>query len=131
MPPTSVAILGAGPAACTLAALLSQQGVPSVVFDDGKRPEMLVGESLIPAVVPLLRRLGIEDRTAAISQHKPGVSFLHSLLQLIPVFSLTSAAGNAAASTTNNPHPPETPPPSPGSPAMTAGPSRRSDTRSD
>ncbi len=75
--PDTVAILGAGPAACTLAALLAGRGVRTVVFDDGKRPEMLVGESLIPAVVPLLRRLGIEERTAAISQHKPGVSFLH------------------------------------------------------
>ena len=75
--PGSVAILGAGPAACTLAALLASRGVPVAVFDDGKRPEMLVGESLIPAVVPLLRRLGLEERTAAISQHKPGVSFLH------------------------------------------------------
>ena len=76
--PASVAIIGAGPAACTLAALLAARGVLTVVFDDGKRPEMLVGESLIPAVVPLLRRLGIEERTAAISQHKPGVSFLHA-----------------------------------------------------
>ena len=76
-PPASVAIIGAGPAACTLAALLAARGVRTVVFDDGKRPEMLVGESLIPAVIPLLRRLGIEERTAAISQHKPGVSFLH------------------------------------------------------
>ena len=75
--PQSVAIVGAGPAACTLAALLAQRGVNTVVYGDGKRPEMLVGESLIPAVVPLLRRLDIEERTAAISQRKPGVSFLH------------------------------------------------------
>ena len=75
--PESVAIVGAGPAACTLAALLAQRGVRTVVFDDGKRPELLVGESLIPAVVPLLRRLEIEERTAAISERKPGVSFLH------------------------------------------------------
>lgn len=73
----TAAIVGAGPAACTLAALLAQRGLKVFVFDDGKRPAMLVGESLIPAVVPLLRQLGIEDRTAAISQHKPGVSFLH------------------------------------------------------
>ncbi len=77
IPPTRIAILGAGPAACTLAALLSQRGAHAVVFDAGVRPEMIVGESLIPAVVPLLRRLGIEERVAAISQHKPGVSFLH------------------------------------------------------
>lgn len=77
-PDKTVAILGAGPAACTLAALLARRGVRTVVFDDGKRPGLLVGESLIPAVVPLLRRLGIEERAAAISQHKPGVSFLHA-----------------------------------------------------
>ena len=70
-------IVGAGPGACALAALLAQRGVRTVVFDDGNRPELLVGESLIPAVVPILRRLGIEERTAAISQRKPGVSFLH------------------------------------------------------
>ncbi len=75
--PQTVAIVGAGPGACALAALLAQRGVRTVVFDDGNRPELLVGESLIPAVVPILRRLGIEERTAAISQRKPGVSFLH------------------------------------------------------
>ncbi len=75
--PNTIAIIGAGPAACTLAALLAARGVHTLVFDDGKRPELLVGESLIPAVIPLLRRLGIEERTAAISLRKPGVSFLH------------------------------------------------------
>ncbi len=72
-----IAIIGAGPAACTLAALLAAAGLRPLIFDDGRRPDLLVGESLIPAVVPLLRRLGIEPRVAAISQHKPGVSFLH------------------------------------------------------
>lgn len=75
--PACVAILGAGPAACTLAALLARRGLCTLVFDDGQRPQMLVGESLIPAVVPILRELEIEERAAAISQHKPGVSFLH------------------------------------------------------
>lgn len=78
-----IAILGAGPAGCTLGALLAREGMRPVIFDDGKRPEMLVGESLIPAVVPLLRRLEIEDRVAAISQHKPGVSFLHDTAESI------------------------------------------------
>lgn len=71
-----VAIVGAGPAGCTLAALLAQRGVRTVVFDDDKRPDLLVGESLLPTVVGLLRRLGIEERVAAFSTHKPGVGFL-------------------------------------------------------
>ncbi|MFM7182858.1 MAG: NAD(P)/FAD-dependent oxidoreductase [Verrucomicrobiales bacterium] len=48
-----------------------------VVFDNGRRPEMLVGESLIPAVVPILRRMCLEDEVKKIARHKPGVSFLH------------------------------------------------------
>ncbi len=72
-----LAILGAGPAGSTLAALLSQRGFKVLVFDDAKRPDLLVGESLVPATVPVMRRLGIEDRVKAYSQHKPGVSFLH------------------------------------------------------
>lgn len=70
-----VVIVGAGPAGCTLAALLAQRGVACVVFDDDKRPDLLVGESLIPGVVPVFRQLGIEDRIAAMSVRKPGASF--------------------------------------------------------
>jgi flavin-dependent dehydrogenase len=77
MPPPTIAIIGAGPAGCTLAALLAAQKVPVIVFDDEKRPELLVGESLIPAIIPFLRTLGIEDRVAAIAMRKPGASFLH------------------------------------------------------
>jgi flavin-dependent dehydrogenase len=75
--PPRIAILGAGPAGSALAAMLARQGIRSLVFDDEKRPAMLVGESLIPAIVAILQRLGIEDRVAAIAQHKPGASFLH------------------------------------------------------
>jgi flavin-dependent dehydrogenase len=71
-----VAIVGGGPAGCTLAALLAQRGIRTLVFDDDKRPELLVGESLLPRVIQLMRRLGIEERVAAFSQYKPGVGFI-------------------------------------------------------
>ena len=71
----TVAIIGSGPAGATLASLLALKGVEVTIFDDGRRPDLIVGESLIPAIVPVLRRLGLEERAAAICQHKPGVSF--------------------------------------------------------
>lgn len=76
-PPPRIAILGAGPAGSALAAMLARQGIRTLVFDDEKRPELLVGESLIPAIVAILQRMGIEERVAAIAQFKPGASFIH------------------------------------------------------
>ncbi len=71
-------MIGAGPSGCALAFLLAQQGAEVTLFDDGRRPELLVGESLVPAVIPILRRLGLEEETARFSRMKPGVSFIWS-----------------------------------------------------
>jgi flavin-dependent dehydrogenase len=51
------------------------KGVDVTLFDDCRRPDLIVGESLIPGIVPVLRKLGLEERAAAICQHKPGVTF--------------------------------------------------------
>jgi len=50
-----VGIVGAGPAGATLAALLAKEGVDAVFFDDGKRPDMVVGESLISRLVTVFK----------------------------------------------------------------------------
>jgi flavin-dependent dehydrogenase len=76
--PLRVAIVGAGPAGSALAVLLAQRGAAVTLFDDGRRPELLVGESLVPAVIPILQRLGIEQETAGFSCLKPGVTFFWS-----------------------------------------------------
>jgi flavin-dependent dehydrogenase len=73
-----VAVLGAGPAGCALAIMLARAGATVTLFDDGRRPELLVGESLVPAVVPILRRLGVEDAAATCGRVKPGVTFVWS-----------------------------------------------------
>ena len=70
-----IAVIGSGPSGNVAAALLCQEGHDVAVFDDGKRPGLIVGESLVPGVVPLFRRLGIEDRVAACGVKKPGVTF--------------------------------------------------------
>ncbi|WP_166443029.1 NAD(P)/FAD-dependent oxidoreductase [Phragmitibacter flavus] len=70
-----IAIVGSGPAGCTLACLLARAGMEAVIFDDEKRPEMVVGESLIPLLVTVFRRLGIEEKVAALGTYKPGVTW--------------------------------------------------------
>ncbi len=72
---TRVAVIGAGPAGCTAAALLARNGASVMVLDDGKRPELIVGESLVPMLVEVFRALGIEDEVRALGVHKPGVTF--------------------------------------------------------
>lgn len=72
-----IGIIGAGPAGSALACFLAQRGVECIIFDNQKRPSLIVGESLVPAAVPLLQRLGIEDEVAAMSALKRGAALRH------------------------------------------------------
>jgi len=67
--------VGNGPAGSALAAYLRRAGLGVALFARGKRPPIIVGESLVPAIVPFLRDLGIEDEVAAYSMYKPGATF--------------------------------------------------------
>jgi flavin-dependent dehydrogenase len=49
-----------------------------VLFARGGRPPIVVGESLVPAVVPFLRRLGVEEEVARYSIWKGGATFVLS-----------------------------------------------------
>jgi flavin-dependent dehydrogenase len=78
-----VAIVGGGPSGAALAAYLKRAGIGAAFFTRGKRPPIIVGESLVPAVIPFLRDLGIEDEVAAYSTYKPGATFtFHPIMQL-------------------------------------------------
>ncbi len=72
-----VVIVGAGPSGCALACFLRLRNIPVVLFDGGSRPELLVGESLIPAAIPLLQRLGVEAAVRRVSRIKPGATLMH------------------------------------------------------
>ncbi len=75
-PIRSVAIVGGGPAGATLGALLARAGSKVALFARGKRPPIVVGESLVPAIVPFLRDLGIEEEVAGYSVWKGGATFV-------------------------------------------------------
>ncbi|MBK8609577.1 MAG: NAD(P)/FAD-dependent oxidoreductase [Chitinophagaceae bacterium] len=70
----TVAIIGGGPSGCALATLLKRKGFTVAVFYLEKRPEIIVGESLVPAIIPFLRKLGVEDEVKTYSTYKPGAS---------------------------------------------------------
>src|SRR5215475_11872445 len=70
----TVAILGGGPAASTLATLLARAGKRPVIFHVAKRSPLIVGESLVPAIVPILRLLGVEEQIRGFSTYKPGAT---------------------------------------------------------
>ena len=70
-----IAVIGGGPSGSVAAALLASKGHDVVIFDEDNRPETIAGESLVPGVIPILRRLGLEDQVSKIGVHKPGVTF--------------------------------------------------------
>ncbi len=71
-----IAVIGGGPAGATLATYLARAGVRVGLFASGKKPDVIVGESLLPAVVPILRELGIEEEVRSYGEHKPGATFV-------------------------------------------------------
>lgn len=71
----TVAILGGGPAASTLATLLAGEGIRVALLHRPRQAPLLVGESLVPAIIPILRRLGVEDEVRAYAKYKPGAIF--------------------------------------------------------
>src|SRR5258706_6662087 len=71
----TVAILGAGRAATSLAALLARDGVKVALLHRPRAAALLVGESLVPAIILILRQLGVEDEVRAYGKYKPGAIF--------------------------------------------------------
>lgn len=74
----TVAILGGGPVACTLAIQLLRKGIQPVIYYVPKQATqqatLIVGESTVPAIVPILQLLGVEDEVRSYSEIKPGAT---------------------------------------------------------
>ncbi len=70
-----VVVIGGGPGGSTAAALLAQSGHRVVLLEKAHHPRFHIGESLLPANLPLFRHLGIADAVHAIGIEKWGVEF--------------------------------------------------------
>ena len=73
---TDVLVIGGGPAGSTAAALLASRGYRVTLLEKAHHPRFHIGESLLPANVPLLERLGVADEVAAIGMEKWGIEFV-------------------------------------------------------
>ena len=71
-----VLIVGGGPAGSTAATLLAERGYRVVVLEKARHPRFHIGESLLPANLPLLERLGVAEQVRAIGMEKWGAEFI-------------------------------------------------------
>lgn len=69
-------VIGGGPAGSTVASLLAEKGHHVVLLEKARHPRFHIGESLLPANLPLFERMGIADQIRAIGMHKPGAEFV-------------------------------------------------------
>lgn len=71
-----VLVIGGGPAGATVAPLLAERGYRVVVVEKAHHPRFHIGESLLPANMPLFDRLGVGDQIRAIGMEKWGAEFI-------------------------------------------------------
>ena len=79
-----VLVIGGGPAGTTVAPFLTEKGYKVVVLEKARHPRFHIGESLLPANLPLFERMGIAEEVKAIGMVKPGAEFVsphHNMAQ--------------------------------------------------
>ena len=71
-----VLVIGGGPAGSTVSSLLAEKGHHVVLLEKAHHPRFHIGESLLPANLPLLETMGVADAVKAIGMYKPGAEFV-------------------------------------------------------
>ncbi len=71
-----VLVIGGGPGGATVGALLAERGYRVVIAEKGRHPRFHIGESLLPANLPLLERLGVGEAVRDIGMVKWGAEFV-------------------------------------------------------
>ena len=71
-----VVVVGGGPAGSTASTLLAQRGHRVVLLEKEAHPRFHIGESLLPANLPLFDRLGVGARIREIGMQKWGATFV-------------------------------------------------------
>lgn len=71
-----VLVIGGGPAGSTVSAFLAEQGHHVVLLEKAHHPRFHIGESLLPANLPLFEQMGIAEEVRAIGMVKPAAEFV-------------------------------------------------------
>jgi flavin-dependent dehydrogenase len=89
-----VLVIGGGPAGCTAAAFLVRLGRSVVLMERDRHPRFHIGESLLPANMPILERLGVLEDVRRIGILKLGADFPAANEQGFNVFRFSNALGS-------------------------------------
>jgi flavin-dependent dehydrogenase len=71
-----VIVIGGGPAGSTIAALLAERGKTVTLIDKDRHPRFHIGESLLPANIALLDKLGVREQVERVGMLKYGIEFV-------------------------------------------------------
>ncbi len=71
-----VVVIGGGPAGSTAAALLAEKGHRITLLEKAHHPRFHIGESLLPANLPIFERLGVGEAVRALGMEKRGAEFV-------------------------------------------------------
>jgi len=71
-----VLVIGGGPGGSSAAILLAQKGYRVVLLEKARHPRFHIGESLLPANLPIMERLGVARQIHAIGMEKWGAEFV-------------------------------------------------------
>jgi flavin-dependent dehydrogenase len=71
-----VLVIGGGPGGSTAASLLAEKGYRVVLLEKARHPRFHIGESLLPANLPIIERLGVAAQVRAIGMEKWGAEFV-------------------------------------------------------
>jgi len=72
---TDVLVIGGGPGGSTAAIRLTELGHRVTLLEKARHPRFHIGESLLPANLPLLRELGVLEQVKLIGMQKWGAEF--------------------------------------------------------
>lgn len=71
-----VLIIGGGPAGSSAAIVLAERGHRVIQVEKSRHPRFHIGESLLPANLPIFERLGVLQQVGAIGMRKWGAEFV-------------------------------------------------------